>query len=231
MGTSGSDRRVFEDTDVFGDNILDIRVRPKVISVNMAAGRTAEDRRYHHGDLRAELVRIAREFVRQHGSEGWSMREASRQVGVSQAAPYRHFADKAALLDAVGLEAYVELDERYRSAVDANPNPRDRAKAVARAYLQFAFEEPRLFRLIFSTPRLHGTREAKNSYRSFERAVEDSQARGALPVGSATTLAHVLWSAVHGVADLVLSNSFGRRHGKDVAEVMLDALFRGLRPD
>ncbi len=190
-----------------------------------------EDRRYHHGDLRAALVQIAREFVREAGAEEWSMREAARRAGVSQAAPYRHFADKAALLDAVGAEAYGELERRYRRAVESHPDPGDHALAVAKAYLRFSFEEPKLFRLIFSSPRLHGTPEARRSYGAFEDAIRSSQAHGSLPEGSTKALAHIVWSAAHGVADLVLSGSFGRRHGTEIAERMLDALFRGLRAE
>lgn len=186
------------------------------------------ERSYHHGDLRAELVRIARELVRESGVEGWSMREASRRAGVSQAAPYRHFEDKAALLDAVSAEAYAELERRYESAICAASNPSEHATAAANAYLRFAFEEPRLFRLIFSSSRLHGTKEARSSYQAFEQAVKNTQQAGGLPMGSTTMLAHALWSSVHGVADLVLSGSFGKRHGQDVARVMLNSIFRGL---
>ena len=105
----------------------------------------------------------------------------------------------------------------------------DCAVAVAHAYLRFAFDEPRLFRLIFSSARLHGTEEAKSSYRAFEQAVKTSQKHGALPTGATTMLAHALWSSMHGVADLVLSGSFGERHGQDVARVLLRAVFQGLR--
>jgi AcrR family transcriptional regulator len=188
-----------------------------------------EERSYHHGDLRAELVRIARELVRESGPAGCSMREASRRAGVSQAARYRHFADKTALLDAVGAEAYAELEQRYRNALTKNADPGDEARAVARAYLRFALDEPQLFRLIFSSPRLHKTKEAVSSYQVFEQAIESTQREGGLPAGSRTPLAHVFWSAVHGIADLVLSGSFGRRHGKEIAERMLEALLRGLR--
>jgi AcrR family transcriptional regulator len=188
-----------------------------------------EERSYHHGDLRAELVRIARELVRESGPAGCSMREVSRRVGVSQAARYRHFADKTALLDAVGAEAYAELEQRYRDVLAKNADPAEAARAVARAYLRFALDEPQLFRLIFSSPRLHKTKEAVSSYQVFEKAIERTQRHGGLPADSPTRLAHVLWSAVHGVADLVLSGSFGRRHGKEIAERMLEALLRGLR--
>jgi AcrR family transcriptional regulator len=188
------------------------------------------ERQYHHGNLRAELVEIARDFVRSSGAEGWSMREASRKAGVSQAAPYRHFPDKVALLDAVGAETYRELERRYRAAVGACKRPADHAIVAARAYLRFAFEEPALFRLVFSSPRLHGTPEARSSYEAFESAVRTSQSHGALPAGSATDLAHVLWGGVHGVADLVLCGSFSRRRGQRVADRLLEALLRGLRP-
>jgi AcrR family transcriptional regulator len=189
----------------------------------------AEARAYHHGDLRTALIGIARELVRESGPEGWSMREASRRAGVSQAAPYRHFADKSALIDAVGAEAYGELERRYRDAIGLRGGEVTDALAVARAYLQFAFDEPRLFRLIFSSPRLHGTPEAVRSYRVFEEAIRSGQAHGELPAGSAAMLAHVIWSGVHGVADLVLSGSFGPRHGRKVADRLLGALFSGLR--
>jgi AcrR family transcriptional regulator len=201
---------------------------PASIQCQHVAPGMSDDHGYHHGDLRTALVGIARELVRESGPEGWSMREACRRAGVSQAAPYRHFADKPALLDAVGADAYGDLERRYRDAIRASANPAEEAVVVARAYLRFALEEPRLFRLIFSNPRLHGTPEANASYHVFERAIRSAQDHGALPAGSTTMLAHVFWSAVHGVADLVLSGSFGRRHGKDVAERMLDALLRGL---
>ena len=144
------------------------------------------------------------------------MREASRRAGVSQAAPYRHFVDKAALLDAVGAQAYAELGRRYRDALTSNANPADEPLVVARAYLRFAFDEPRLFRLIFSSSRLHDTPEAKRSYQVFERAIRSAQDHEALPAGSTTMLAHVLWSAVHGVADLVLSDRVRSRRGSAI---------------
>lgn len=157
------------------------------------------------------------------------MREASRKAGVSQAAPYRHFSDKMALLDAVAAEAYAELGDCYREAVRSAKSGENEAILVARAYLRFAVDEPRLFRLIFSSPRLHRTPEAVQSYRTFLEAIRRSQDRGALPAGQVDDLAHMVWAAVHGVADLVMSGSFGRRHGREVAERLLEGLFRGLR--
>jgi AcrR family transcriptional regulator len=209
-------------------------LQSEVISVNMLSMQreaTAEprprQRAYHHGHLRPELLRLAREAVREAGPEHCSMREVSRRAGVSQAAPYRHFEDKEALLDAVGANAYGELEQHYHRALGAISEPADAARAVAGAYLDFALQEQHLFRLIFSSARLHATPEAKRSYNVFEQAIVQSQDCGVLPAGPPRDLAHVLWAVVHGVADLVHSGSFSDRHGRRVAERALDTLMQG----
>ena len=61
---------------------------------------------YHHGDLRNALLEAAVRLVAQKGPEGFSLREAAREVGVSPAAAYRHFADKLALLTALAADAH-----------------------------------------------------------------------------------------------------------------------------
>ena len=60
---------------------------------------TRKGRRYHHGNLRAALVEAARAIVEEQGTRALTLREVARRVGVTHAAPYRHFKDKAALLE------------------------------------------------------------------------------------------------------------------------------------
>ena len=59
---------------------------------------------YHHGDLRNALIVAADDLIREKGSLDFTMIDAARKAGVSSAAPYRHFKDKDALLQA-GLSA------------------------------------------------------------------------------------------------------------------------------
>ncbi len=59
---------------------------------------------YHHGDLRAACIRAARELLEEDGSAGLSLRAVARRAGVSATAPYRHFADREALVSAVAAE-------------------------------------------------------------------------------------------------------------------------------
>lgn len=184
---------------------------------------------YHHGRLREDLVDQAEELIAESGAQAWSMREAARRLGVSPAAPYRHFADKDALIDAVVLRGYVRLEQQYADALrDAGPDA-DRLVTVALAYYRFAVNEPELFGLMFSSPRLHSTTEATQSYRTFEAEVTNAQTHGDLPPGSARDQAHALWSTAHGVAELVNCQVFGPRHGTKVAELAITSTVAGLR--
>ena len=67
---------------------------------------------YHHGDLKRVLIDAALGLVEEDGVEAVSVREAARRAGVSQAAPYRHFVDKRALLGAIAEEGFRALTQR-----------------------------------------------------------------------------------------------------------------------
>jgi AcrR family transcriptional regulator len=108
-------------------------------------------RRYHHGDLRAALVQAAREAIEAAGPESVSLREIAQSLGVSRAAPYRHFADRRALLAEVAAQGFEDLTTAYARAIAGGPTPRAALKQTARAYLGLAFERPGLFRLMFDS--------------------------------------------------------------------------------
>lgn len=75
---------------------------------------------YHHGDLRAACLRAARELLEEDGSAALSLRAVARRAGVSATAPYRHYADRDALVSAVAAQGYRELAEQL---VAAHPRP------------------------------------------------------------------------------------------------------------
>lgn len=78
---------------------------------------------YHHGDLRAACLRAARELLEEDGSAGLSLRAVARRAGVSATAPYRHFADRDALVSGVAAQGYRELAGEL---AEAHPPPRRR---------------------------------------------------------------------------------------------------------
>jgi AcrR family transcriptional regulator len=106
---------------------------------------------YHHGDLRAALVQAASEAVERDGPEAVSLRDLAKALGVSTAAPYRHFADRRALLSEVAALGFEQLTRDYLRVTAENPDPIKGQREMARLYLGLAFRKPGLFRLMFDS--------------------------------------------------------------------------------
>jgi AcrR family transcriptional regulator len=105
---------------------------------------------HHHGDLRRALEQAALELVVTKGVGGFTMAETSRRAGVSVAAPYKHYADRDALLTALVVRAYTEQRAQYRAAMAGAADSGDQLAAFAAAYVQFAADQPALFELTFA---------------------------------------------------------------------------------
>src|ERR1700753_2904247 len=95
---------------------------------------------YHHGRLREALLEQAMKTVRDGGADALSLRELARGVGVSHAAPRRHFPDRRALLDALALEGFAQLGAELRRAADdgADRDVQSMLQRCAHAYVTFA---------------------------------------------------------------------------------------------
>jgi len=98
---------------------------------------------YHHGDLRTALLQAAGRALEKDGPDAISLRELARRADVSHNAPYRHFPDRRALLDALAEDGFAQL------ARDLLGKPW-REQAVA--YVRFALANPERFRLMFARP-------------------------------------------------------------------------------
>jgi AcrR family transcriptional regulator len=107
---------------------------------------------YHHGNLAEALIAAAIELIDESGVEHLSIREVARRVGVSPAAPFRHFATKTALLTAIAEEAMRRFRESVASALDSvdTADPIGRLEAIGRAYLRWAADNPTHFQIISS---------------------------------------------------------------------------------
>lgn len=181
---------------------------------------------YHHGDLRAALVSEAAAMVAADGAAGLTMRELGRRLGVSRAAPYRHFEDKSALLVAVAATGFERLNARVDAVGrDARTPSLARFRRMGEAYVRFALENPAHYRLMYGREALTRSelpelREAANAL--FERLVaefEAHQGAGTIKRQDARAQAYIAWSAVHGLASLLID-------GQILAEVDVDALIR-----
>lgn len=107
---------------------------------------------YHHGNLEEALIAAAITMIEERGADGLSVREVAKQAGVSPRAPFRHFANKKALLTAVAEQAMGRLTEavgqELKAAEDAAPL--DQLRAIGRGYLAWAYKNPTHFQVISS---------------------------------------------------------------------------------
>ncbi|MFH8934097.1 TetR/AcrR family transcriptional regulator [Streptomyces griseosporeus] len=157
---------------------------------------------YHHGDLRAACLRAARELLEEGGSAGLSLRAVARRAGVSPAAPYRHYADRDALVSAVAAEGYREL-AGYLAAAHPSPTTPEELAAVAVAYVRFALERPALFRVMFAEPCDPTSEERVQATAAISEYVRGI-VRAAFPEADADALSTTVWALVHGLAFLHL---------------------------
>src|SRR5258708_35966535 len=106
---------------------------------------------YRRVDLRNALIQAGLELLAEGGAEALDLRKVARRAGVSHAAPYRHFADKQALIAAITEEGFHWLAERIQATLREVPDePFEQLLGVALAYVRFAQAHPWLMREIFS---------------------------------------------------------------------------------
>jgi AcrR family transcriptional regulator len=187
---------------------------------------------YHHGALRDALIHAAREILESQGYEALTLRAAARRVGVSQAAPYNHFADKAALLAAIAAQGFSEFAAAMRQEMDAAADPLARLNAAGIAYVAFATSNPGLFKLMFGSsahnasddPELDAARtSAYEVLRGAVHSIQVSDGRHA-PDESLESLRS--WALVHGLATMINEGTiapgiYGARSARELITSLL----------
>jgi AcrR family transcriptional regulator len=183
-------------------------------------------RAYHHGDLRNALVEQAMGLLTSVGLDGFSLREAARLANVSPNAAYRHFSDRSDLLTEVAAAGFKRLTHQMQKATEVvgKKSPAGlsvevvRFKALGRAYVRFALDNPELFRVMFSasgrsclqgdTPHVfHPT-----PYELLGEALDALVVSGSLAPERRVGAELNAWTVVHGFATLVLDGN-GATHG------------------
>ncbi|MFX0574314.1 TetR/AcrR family transcriptional regulator [Nocardia nepalensis] len=194
----------------------------------------ARSRSYHHGDLRAELLKRAEVTLRESGVDGLSLRQLARDLGVSHAAPSRHFRDKQALLDALALVGFDRLATVY-GEVDPTGPFAERLHAAARAYLRFAIDNPALLALMFA--RKHSPTSGEEMVAAVGRAftvpialIAEGQARGEVVAGDPMRIGIAAVAALQGLATFVGSGFVEQENADDLLAETITQLTYGLRP-
>ncbi len=174
-------------------------------------GKAASTQPYHHGDLRATLLREATALLRSEGIEGLSLRKLAERAGVSRTAPYHHFADKNALLCALAAEGFAELEALIAEAAAGGE-----LRAFVRRYLSFASDNPELYELMFGrsiwkagAPEPELKDIAYRSFRRYSDYIAALTAGAKLPPGSQPLrLAQASWATLHGLCRLLIDGIY-----------------------
>ncbi len=199
---------------------------------------------YHHGDLPNALADAATELARRGGPEAVVLREAARQVGVSAAAAYRHYAGHSELLQAVKQRALAALADAMQDGLDsgeplADP-PADatrRFSNLGRAYVDFALANPGLFHTAFCRPEAASGEvtariAASRPYQILSVSLDQLVAAGLLDQDRREVAPIAFWAAVHGLATLLVDGPLTTLAPAQKAAVIqrtLDILIDGIR--
>jgi AcrR family transcriptional regulator len=196
----------------------------------------ASPRPYHHGNLREALLKAAEKALVNDGVKSISLRELSRELGVSHTSPRRHFADKQALLDALALRGFERFEEILgRAAKQGGVDFKGRLTKLARAYVGFALKHPALLSLMFEAK--HRPDAPCELLQASERAFghahttfTEGQAAGEVVSGDAWRLSIVVFSALLGLISISDNGKFkGIPLDRLVGEV-IERIILGLRP-
>jgi AcrR family transcriptional regulator len=188
---------------------------------------------YHHGDLRDALVQAALAEAEQGGPEAISIKALAKKLGVSQPAPYRHFADREALLAAVTAEAFRQFSALMRETI-RKPSKRSKLSRFAQATLSFGLRRNGIYRLMFATRTMAcATKDSELHAAKMETLALLLEALEAPAVGLLRErYALQIWAAVHGVVMLaeqgLLTGKIANVSREELVEDMVQQIKMGL---
>ncbi|WP_319445771.1 MULTISPECIES: TetR/AcrR family transcriptional regulator [unclassified Mycobacterium] len=165
---------------------------------------------YHHGDLKRALTEAALALVTEKGPKGFTLSEAARRAGVSLAAPYRHFADKADLLASVAEQGFLELTEASAAAGHGISDPRARLTELSRAYVRWAVAHPDYYQVMFGAETKDKADHpglltaGAQAFDTLLGVINEGIEAGLLHGDDPLKLAGTMWSMVHGIAALAI---------------------------
>jgi AcrR family transcriptional regulator len=167
--------------------------------------------------FRRNTVRAATRLFAEHGYLAVTMRAIAGELGKSPMAPYRYFQNKAEIFAMVRAEAYRQFADAQEEAFEKASGSLERLLAMREAYVRFALHHPDEYRVMFE---LHQEPEEKypslaaESHRAFsylEEAVGRATVDGVI-AGEPRTVAHLLWSSLHGMVSLHLAGKLTLGH-------------------
>jgi len=188
---------------------------------------------YHHGNLKEEFLKIAFEFIHKEDVDKLTLKILSDATGTSRSAIYRHFSSKDALMEEIIRLGFEEFDSVTSPILRDQEQPLvDRFYKTSKIYINWAKENPNLYRLLFGRryayireETLSIKDESCDAFGALKHAVEEGQEKGILKKDDSLKQSVVIWASLHGLASLIIDGFM------DVAELsdeLVDDMFRSL---
>jgi AcrR family transcriptional regulator len=189
-------------------------------------------RGYHHGDLRNALILAAVDIIEESGSLHFSMADAARRAGVSSAAPYRHFRDRDALLEAVAQLAFFGLGEASRAAVRRSAaGSIECIIELGKTYIDYVTSRAAFYDLMWGDIGARAMdadnfdRKASGFFQ-LTAAVREYLLEAAIPGVDAQDVAVQLWAMVHGLSAIGMSGKLEHLHPNADLHALIDSATR-----
>ncbi len=189
----------------------------KMICANlrdMAKTKKKSVKTYRHGDLKSALMHAAIQSIAKTAEVDFSLRDLSKQAGVTHAAAYRHFASKKDILVAIAEQGYFLLSESFKNILLKNPED---IEGLGIAYVRFAVENPYHFKVMFH-PDVKAYEpnnvEISLGHKTFSyllSSVEANKKSGQFTNQDSRLIAMTSWAGVHGLATLIVNDSLEKK--------------------
>lgn len=192
-----------------------------VVGLSAVTSPMPRKEKYHHGNLREQLLEVTARLLEKVGASELSLREIARAAKVSHAAPAHHFKNKKGLLTAFAAQGYLRMNERIERQVSALPperfaQPRYRLAAMGVGYVSYAVENPQHFDMMFRLDALDPDDPAyvaatDRLFAGMTTVIGAAAQAGELGGKNPEVVGAAAWSLAHGLATLWISGRMSRR--------------------
>jgi len=188
---------------------------------------------YHHGNLKEEFITIAMDFIAKEDVDKLTLKVLSDATGTSRSAIYKHFKNKDALIETIIEKGFEQFDaETTPYLLDDSKALVDKFYLTGKLYIEFAMQNPNLYRLLFGKKYAHIREELLSikdedcsGFAALQKTVEDGQKQGILKKDDSYKQAIVIWATMHGFSSLIID---GFMDVKEIQEEVYTTLFETL---